>query len=117
MNCNETRNLSQPWGMYNKVQTFHVVLTLLCLLVDGPVLAQPAYEEIGLTDKTAFANAGTNWRITSDVWFNLAGNRLEGNTGTTESPGTGTLVCEPSGSARSPLTTKMQHGNIAVEFD
>lgn len=93
------------------MKRFHLLFSLYCLSVACPVLAQPAYREIQLSEKTAFASVTSNWRITDGIWYSLTGDA------TKEKAGTGTLVCEPSGRNQAPLMTKMQHGNIAVQFD
>ncbi|HRN56988.1 MAG TPA: hypothetical protein PLL71_11075, partial [Agriterribacter sp.] len=90
---------------------FNIIIFSCCLILALHAQAQPAYREIGLTDKTAFADNAPGWKMAGDVWYNPFRNKLK------EEAGTGILVNNPSGSTRPQLITKMEHGNMLLEFD
>ncbi|MBX3256442.1 MAG: DUF1080 domain-containing protein [Chitinophagaceae bacterium] len=90
---------------------FNIIIFSCCVILTLHTQAQSAYQEIGLTDKTAFTDNTVNWKIAGDIWYNPFRNKLR------EEAGAGMLVNNPSGNSQAPLITKMEHGNMLLEFD
>lgn len=90
---------------------FNVIIFSCCVILTLHTQAQPAYQEVGLTDKTAFTDNTANWKIAGDIWYNPFRKKLK------EEAGTGILVNISSGNSQAPLITKMEHGNMLLEFD
>ncbi|MCC7526549.1 MAG: DUF1080 domain-containing protein [Chitinophagaceae bacterium] len=90
---------------------FNVIVFSCCVIHTLHTQAQSAYQEIGLTDKTAFTDNTVNWKIAGDIWYNPYRNKLK------EEAGTGILLNSSSGNSQAPLITKMEHGNMLLEFD
>ncbi len=83
----------------------------MCVALALHTQAQPAYQETGLTDKTAFKDNSANWKIAGDIWYNPFRNKLK------EEAGTGILVNIPSGNSEAPLISKIEHGNLLLDLD
>ncbi len=89
---------------------------LLCLLLrTSGVSAQPnelPSATINLQNLTDFKPTGKNWKIVSDVFYDV---RKDGKSST--KAGTGVLVNELSGKNNEQLLTNMEHGDIELELD
>lgn len=90
---------------------FNVIIFSCCAILTLHIQAQPVYQEIALTDKTTFTDNTNNWKIAGDIWYNPFRNKLK------EEAGTGILVNISSGNSQAPLFTRMEHGNMLLEFD
>ncbi|HEX6224633.1 MAG TPA: DUF1080 domain-containing protein [Chryseolinea sp.] len=93
-------------------------LTLLLIInagipFRGNAQAQEApYETIGLQDLKSFKPTDGNWKLAGDVFYDL---NVAGKGKITS--GTGVLVNDLSGKAKSHLFTTMEHGDIDIELD
>ncbi len=96
------------------MKTVHLTLFSIflgCLSLTGIIVAQPIYQKIGLHDKANFINSSPNWKVVGNIWYGPFKSKLR------EEAGSGVLVNTLSGNNRAPLVTKMEHGNILLEFD
>lgn len=89
---------------------------LLTLLL-GPLRVSAQSNElppntINLQTLSDFRPTGGNWKLVSDVFYDLN----TAGKGTTQ-PGTGVLVNDLSGAAKDNLFTTMQHGDIDLDLD
>lgn len=95
-----------------KEKKLAVPFLLLCgVMLTTCAFSQPFYQEITLTDKTAFSGNTSDWKIAGEVWYNPFRNRLK------EESGTGVLKNIPSGNRQTLLFTKMEHGNLLLDLD
>ena len=70
------------------------------------------YTTIALQDLKDFQVTGSNWKIASDIFYDLN----EGGKAKV-TPGTGIIVNDPSGKSKDHLFTRMQHGDIDLELE
>lgn len=70
------------------------------------------YQEISLTDLSAFTGLEANWQIAGSVDADL-----DTDYALTTEPGTGVLVNLPTDKAKSNLFTQMEHGDIDLELE
>lgn len=95
-------------------RNFYLFLLLL-FSISYPVQAQVTefpYTTIALQDLKEFKSTGGNWKIASDVFYDLK----EGGKGKINS-GNGILVNDLSGKSKDHLFTNMEHGDIDLELD
>ncbi len=89
---------------------------VLCLLLHPyGTSAQPnslPFSTISLQNLNDFRPTGSNWKLVSDVFYDL--NQAGKGTAT---PGTGVLVNALSGTAKDNLFTKLEHGDLELELD
>lgn len=89
---------------------------LLCLLLFVNEVSAQEKElpstSISLQKLNDFKPVGSNWKIVSDVFYDLKKNK-EGKT----RPGAGVLVNDPSGKTSDNLFTTMEHGDIELDLD
>lgn len=99
---------------FTKMKTnylFKLIFFFCCVLLVSASFSQPAYREIGLTDKSAFTGNTIDWKIAGDIWYNPFKNKMK------EEAGTGILVNSSIGNRENPLITVMEHGNLALDLD
>ncbi|GAB3889049.1 hypothetical protein GCM10028825_22880 [Spirosoma agri] len=70
------------------------------------------YTTVNLQTLNDFKPAGNNWKLVSDVFYDLN----KSGAGKTKN-GTGILVNDFSGKSKDQLFTKMEHGDIELELD
>ncbi|GAB3641175.1 3-keto-disaccharide hydrolase [Spirosoma arcticum] len=89
--------------------------SLLGLLLAVSAGAQPIElpaNTIALQNLADFKPTGGNWKVVSDVFYDLN----KAGAGATK-PGTGVLVNTPSNKSKEPLFTTLEHGDLQLELD
>ncbi len=82
-----------------------------CILLSLKPIAQPAYQEMALNDKTSFLENAPNWKITGDIWYHPFKNKMK------EAAGVGIIQNIPTGNIPNSLITKAAYGNLALDLD
>ncbi len=89
---------------------------LLCLLLHAAIGSAQTGDipstTLNLQTLNEFKPTGGNWKLASDVFYDL--NKT--GKGTLKS-GTGIAVNDPTSAAKDPLTTNLEHGDLALEMD
>ena len=102
-------NFTKKWFI---PYSFFCILILAISFRGTAQVQESPYTTIALQDLKEFKPTGGNWKIASDVFYDLN----ESGKGKISS-GTGILVNDLSGKAKDHLMTNMEHGDIDIELD